>query len=163
LTVTGIALGTPTYMSPEQARGDLAAIDERSDVFSLGAILYELLTGHPPFEGATAQLVIENVRAGRFPRVRTLVSDAPAERAAIAERALRPDPAERYANGEALARELSAYLAGGRVGAYRYGAWELLRKFASSHRALLTGGAIAVGALLVAATVVAVRLHETRV
>ena len=163
LTVAGIALGTPAYMSPEQARGELAAIDERSDVFSLGAILYELLTGRSPFEAATAEQVMAKVRAGRFPEVRALVPKAPAELAAIAERALRPLPAERYANGEALANELSAYLAGGRVGAYRYGVWELLRKFASSHRALLSGAAIAVGALLVAATVVAVRLHQARV
>jgi len=163
LTMAGTALGTPAYMSPEQARGELAAIDERSDVFSLGAILYELLTGRSPFEGGTAEQVMEKVRAGSFPAVRTVVPEAPAELAAIAERALRPMPAARYANGEALANELSTYLAGGRVGAYRYGVWELLRKFASSHRALLTGAAIAVAALLVAATVVAVRLHQARV
>src|SRR5262249_48362037 len=65
-------------------------------------------------------------------------------------------------NGEALAKELSAYLAGGRVSAYQYRTWELLRKFAGSHRAILTGAAIAVAALLVAAIVVAVRLHLTR-
>jgi WD40 repeat protein len=162
LTVAGIALGTPAYMSPEQARGELAAIDERSDVFSLGAILYELLTGRSPFEGETAEQVMVKVRAGSFPAVRALVPEAPAELAAIAERALRPLPAERYANGEALAKELSAYVSGGRVGAYRYGVWELLRKFASSHRALLSGAAIAVGAVVIAATVVAMRLHQAR-
>src|SRR5262249_42224258 len=68
-----------------------------------------------------------------------------------------------YPNGEALAKELTAYLAGGRVGAYRYRTWELLRRFASSHRALLTGAAIALGALIVASTVVAMRLHQVRV
>ncbi|MGO9829206.1 MAG: hypothetical protein ACLPJH_03630 [Myxococcaceae bacterium] len=61
------------------------------------------------------------------------------------------------------AEELSAYLAGGRVRAYHYGTWELFRKFASSHRAILTGMAIAAGALFVAAVVVAVRLHQTRI
>jgi tRNA A-37 threonylcarbamoyl transferase component Bud32 len=162
LSVAGVALGTPSYMSPEQARGEVAAIDERSDVFSLGAILYELLTGRAPFEGRTATEVLEKVRAGSFPPVLTLVPEAPAELAAIAERALRAEPSERYANGEALAKELSAYLAGGRVGAYRYGAWELLRKFASSHRTFVTGAAIAVAFLLVAATVEAIRLHRAR-
>src|SRR5207245_3049303 len=95
--------------------------------------------------------------------VRVLTPDAPSELAAIAERTLRPDPAERYEDAAALARELSTFLAGGRVLAYQYGTWELLRKFASSHRAMLTGVAIAAGALLVAGVVIAVRLHQTRV
>ena len=163
LTRTGIAMGTPGYMSPEQARGQRDRVDERSDVFSLGVVLYELLTGHVPFGGATAEHILERLLSGRFRPVRAMCPDAPPELAAIAERSLRSEPDGRYADAEELARDLTAYHSGGRVQAYEYGTWELLRKFASSHRALLTGVGIAVGALLVAAGVVVARLHQARV
>ena len=162
LTSTGKTLGTPAYMSPEQVRGATAEIDERSDVFSLGVVLYEVLTGRRPFEGSDASEVMSRVHEGKLRPVREVCPEAPPELAAVAERALEHDPADRYAGAEPLAKELVTYRSGGRVRAYDYGAWELLRKFAASHRALLIAGAIALGGLLVAGAVVAVQLHLTR-
>jgi serine/threonine protein kinase/WD40 repeat protein len=162
LTVAGVAIGTPAYMSPEQAAGDLAAIDARSDVFSLGSILYQVLTGRPPFEGATSDQIMEKVRAGDFLPVRALTPGAPPELAAISERALQPRPSERYRDAQELAAELSAYLSGGRVRAYRYGSWELLRRFVSANRALSAVSAAGLLILVAAAGIIAHQLQITR-
>ena len=72
MTLKGKAIGTPAYMSPEQARGDIDAIDERSDIYSLGAVLYEILTGEPPFKGKTVQETLEIVAEGFVARSKLL-------------------------------------------------------------------------------------------
>jgi WD40 repeat protein len=163
LTQAGVALGTPSYMSPEQARGDLQAIDERSDVFGLGAMLYELLTGRPPFHGVDNAEVIEAVLSGRLIPIRELCPEAPAELAAIAARALRSAPAERYPHAGAFASELLAYQAGGRVEAYAYRPLELVRKFVKRNRGL--SAALAASALILLGGVLAVvvQLRQARV
>jgi serine/threonine protein kinase/WD40 repeat protein len=163
LTQAGVALGTPSYMSPEQARGDLEAIDERSDVFGLGAMLYELLTGRPPFQGVDNAQVIEAVLSGEFPPIRVVCPEAPPELAAIAERALRRYPGERYPDAAAFASELLAYRAGARVEAYSYGSLELVRKFVRRNRALSTAIAAAVLILLAGVAGVLVQLRRARV
>ena len=163
LTQAGVALGTPSYMSPEQARGDLQAIDERSDVFSLGAMLYELLTGRPPFQGLDNAQVIEAVRSGHIVPVRVVCPEAPAELAAIAERALRRNPAERYPDAAAFASELLAYRAGARVEAYSYGSLELARKFVQRNPALSVAIAASVLILIGAAVAMALQLRQARV
>jgi serine/threonine protein kinase len=162
-TQTGEALGTPGYMSPEQARGAVDEIDERSDVFGLGAVLYDLLVGRRALEEGTVEGTVGVLPPSRFRQIHMQEPDAPAELVAIAEKALSSAKEDRYAAGGDFASELASLLAGGRVQAYRYGAWELLRKFASTHRPLLAGGALALAAMVVAAAVVVVRLHETRV
>jgi WD40 repeat protein len=163
LTQWGVALGTPSYMSPEQARGDLQAIDERSDVFGLGAMLYELLTGRPPFQGADNAQVINAVLSGRLIPVRELCPDAPPELAAIAERALRSDPSQRYVDAGAFASELLVYQAGGRVQAYAYTPLELLRKFVKRNRGLSAAVAASVLILVGGVFTVVLQLRQARV
>jgi eukaryotic-like serine/threonine-protein kinase len=154
-TVEGYALGTPSYMSPEQAQGHLEEIDERSDVWSLGAILFEILTGRPPFQGDTAYSIIGKVIKEAPPKCREVFRSAPPELAAVADKCLTRDRKLRYGNAEEIAKEIEAYQAGGDVRAYRYSSWELLRRFVQKHRALTAVTGLAV--LLLFAALLAIR------
>jgi WD40 repeat protein/tRNA A-37 threonylcarbamoyl transferase component Bud32 len=146
-TMDGSALGTPAYMSPEAAIGEIEQVDERSDVWGLGAILYEILTGQPPFSGATPFEIIGQVIKDPIRPVLQRSIDAPAELAAVAEKALHRAKKKRYASARDLAAEVSAFMAGQRVGAYTYTSKDLLKRFASRHKLALAVAAVAVVAL----------------
>jgi WD40 repeat protein/tRNA A-37 threonylcarbamoyl transferase component Bud32 len=160
-TIAGWAVGTPSYMSPEQADGLIDAIDERSDVWGLGAVLYELLTGRPPFVGNNPYHVVAQVRSEPVEPVTAHCPEAPPELVAVAEKALRRDPGQRYQSAEELAREVSAYMTGRRVDAYEYSSWELVRRFAARNRAAVGASAAVVVAVLVSLVLVAVAWHRT--
>ena len=112
LTATGMMIGTPTYMSPEQSAGD-RTIDARSDVYSLASVLYELLAGEPPYTGLTAQVVISKRFTDPIPRIRRLRATVPAPVEAALLRALAPVPGDRFASAGAFAEGLSAPAGGG--------------------------------------------------
>jgi serine/threonine-protein kinase len=106
LTATGVAIGTPTYMSPEQASGE-RVVDGRSDVYALGCVLYEMLAGQPPFSGATAQAIVARHLADPVPPLRTVRSTVPKGVNEIVERSLAKAPADRYPNAIALLTALN--------------------------------------------------------
>ena len=108
LTLTGELVGTPYYMSPEQARG--APLGPYSDVWGLGMILYALLTGRPGVSGTSTAEVLEEVRAGRVIPLEKQVPGLPRGLVAVVRRALSPDPLERYPGAEELARALDGWL-----------------------------------------------------
>jgi WD40 repeat protein len=147
-TVDGTAIGTPAYMSPEQAEGRLDAIDERSDVWSLGAVLYEILTGRPPYTGATAYEVLKQALSQPVPPLTETCPQAPLELAAVCRRALQRDPDYRYQSARELAAEVEAYLTGGRVRAYTYSLGDMLRRAYTRHRMAFITAGIAVVLLL---------------
>ena len=154
-TIAGWAVGTPSYMSPEQAEGEVEAIDERSDVWGLGAVLYALLTGRPPFEGNNPYHVVAQVRTEPVQPVGSLCPAAPPELVAVAEKALQRDRALRYQSARELAEEVSAYMTGRRVAAYEYSSWELLRRFAARNKAAVGASAAVLVAVLVSLVLVA--------
>ncbi len=152
LTLDGSIVGTPAYMAPEQARGELEAVDERSDVYSLGAVLYQILTGYPPYEGPMAALIVQSVLAGPPVAVRSREPNVPRELVALVDRAMAREKEDRLPSALELAREVKAFRDGRTLGSYSYTPRELVTRFWRQNR---TAAGIAVlGFLLVVAAVV---------
>jgi serine/threonine-protein kinase len=143
-TLPGTALGTPAYMSPEQARGDLDALGPRSDVYSLGATLYCLLTGRAPFDATDAGAILRDVQRGAFRSPRQV--DPSIDRAldAICLKAMATAPGDRYATARALADDVERWAADEPVSAWREPASVRARRWMRRHRTAVTAAAAAV-------------------
>ena len=155
-------VGTPSYMSPEQAMGDRDALDARADVWGLGAMLFEILTGRAPYLGKSPWDVLAEVRSKPPPRVRTLEPTAPPELVAVCERALAWNKDERYPNAGELAAELEDFLAGRKVRAYDYTFREVAGRVLRRHRAKATLAAATLVALIALAAFSASRVGRER-
>jgi WD40 repeat protein/tRNA A-37 threonylcarbamoyl transferase component Bud32 len=131
-TLSGSVVGTPAYMPPEQARGEL--VDQRADVYALGALLYHVLVGAAPYTAPSSKDVLRAVLAGPPPAVATLEPGTPADLTAIVGKAMARDPAERYANGGELAADLKRFQTGQLVAAHTYSRGQLLWRFLRRHR-----------------------------
>ena len=153
-TRAGSVVGTPGFLAPEQAAG--AAIDERADVYALGALLYNLLAGHPPYWDTTEHDVDELIQAAvaRPPTpIARIAPRTPEDLRAIVERAMAHDPAARYASGREMAEELRRFEAGQLLGSRQYGAGELIARWVKRHRAAVAVGAVAAAVLAVGGAV----------
>ncbi|MEE9295442.1 MAG: protein kinase, partial [Phycisphaerae bacterium] len=106
LTVTGLAVGTPAYMSPEQMSGE-SHVDERSDIYGLGCVVYEMLAGEHPFTGATMQAVLARKATGEVPKLRTVRSGVPASVENAIMKSLASVPSERFASAPEFAAALA--------------------------------------------------------
>jgi len=109
LTETGLAVGTPSYMAPEQASGS-EKIDARTDVYALGCVLYEMLAGEPPFTGPTPMAVLARHSLERVPSIRVVRQTVPAALEAVIEKAMAKVPVDRYASAAEMATALEASL-----------------------------------------------------
>ena len=150
LTMVGAVVGTPAYMPPEQAYGD--PVDQRADVYALGAILYHVVAGEPPFDGETAVAIILQVTSDPPPPVEDREPAVPPELAAIIATAMAYEPSKRYPSAAEFADDLRRFQTGQLVAAHHYSARERLRRLLRRYR-----GPLAVaGASLVLLAIVSV-------
>ncbi len=140
LSVSGMVIGTPSYMAPEQARGDVERIGVRSDVYGLGATLYELLAGRPPFQHSNVYELFKRIVEEEVPRPCSIRPGLDRELQAIVLKCLEKDPELRYATARELADDLTRWLKGEAVRAHPSSVWYRARKFASKRKLVLVLG-----------------------
>lgn len=152
-TMAGQILGTPAYMAPEQAAGLAELINTSTDVYGLGAILYEILTGQPPFTSSNTLLLLKQVREEKPARPRQISWGIPRPLEAICLKALAKDQGQRYPSAAALADDVQRWLADEPVSVWREPLLFRLARWARRHKTFVTGAAALVVTALVAVSV----------
>ncbi len=147
-TQAGQIKGTPAYMSPEQARGEVSEIDEQSDIYALGAILHQVLTGHLAVDGGTPDELLENVRAGRINRPRQIDGNIPRPLESICLKAMSHARNDRYDDVARLTSDIESWLADEPVSAYHESIVTRSFRWMRRHRTLVSvaGASIVVAA-----------------
>jgi tetratricopeptide (TPR) repeat protein len=158
-TEAGAVVGTPQYASPEQARGDADAVGERSDVYSLGATLYHLLTGKKPIDETDVMRILERVVVGDVPAARQVNPEVPSALEAVCRKAMALEPKDRYATPTELAEEVERWLADEPVCAYHDPLGVRARRWAKRNRTLVSSAAVL---LLTAVAALSVGLWAVR-
>jgi serine/threonine-protein kinase len=143
LTATGEVLGTPAYMAPEQAAGNQRDVDRRTDVYGLGAVLYALLSGEPPFQGESGVETLVKVLSEEVTPLRRLAPEVPADLATIVMACLEKPRRRRYQSARALAEDLERFLDGEPISARPISFIYRLTRKARKHRALVAVGSAA--------------------
>jgi len=151
LTCTNAILGTPSYMAPEQARGDVKSLAVTVDVYGLGAVLYDVLTGEPPFAGGTTYETVRRVLETEPRRPSVLNAAVDGDLETICLKSLEKQPERRYASAAAFAEDLERWLGGRPIQARAVGAVERATKWARRHPLVAALGCLSVAALLVGA------------
>ncbi|MCU1278572.1 MAG: WD-repeat protein, partial [bacterium] len=159
-TEVGTVLGTPTYMPPEQAEGK--AVDERADVYAIGAILYHTLAGAPPYAGSSSAETLARVLSEAPPSLTTREAGVPRDLVTVVEKAMARAPQLRYRTARELAADLVLFQAGQLVSAHRYSPMEMLRRFVNRHRAPFSVAVALLTALAMTGTLAVSRIAQER-
>jgi serine/threonine protein kinase len=160
MTLAGTAVGTPAYMAPEQATGEINKVGPRADVYALGATLYVILTGKPPFSGKSTAEVLDLVRRGVYEPASTVNPDCPKPLDAIAQKAMALRPQDRYATALELAADVERWLSDEPVSCYRDPFFARLARWARRHPARVAAAVSLLLAGVLAAAGVAWAISE---
>jgi len=160
LTVTGDLLGTPSYMAPEQAAPVSSPVGPPADIYALGAILYELLTGRPPFKGATPLDTVLQVLHSEPVSVTGLQPNVPRDLETICHKCLRKDPRRRYQSSSELADDIQSFLRGGPIKARPRGTVEKVWRWIRDHP--VPSGLVAAGVLTPIVALITLSLLSAR-
>lgn len=137
VTQAGQVCGTPVYMAPEQARGHSDQITPLVDVYSAGAVLFEILSGRPPYAGLSSEQVLDGLRAGRIPVLAEGGFPIPKPLRSVVRRAMAPNPHDRYPTAQMLAADLQRWMDARPVVAHQETWMECLGRFVSRYRAAI--------------------------
>ena len=166
VTVTGVLVGTPHYMAPEQAWGEVQRLDSRVDVYSLGATMYEFLTGALPLDSENTMEVLKKLLDEEPRPLRQINANIPSDLETIVLKCLEKEPVRRYETARALAQDLQRYLEGEPISARRASISYRIGKKARKHRALVTVSVIAfaiIAALIVMAIYSAIQSRQREI
>jgi eukaryotic-like serine/threonine-protein kinase len=145
MTQSGLILGTPSYMSPEQVLGGRSKVTKSADIYGLGAVLYKLLTGRPPFQAETLYETLQRVREHQPTPLRAYNPKVDRELEAICLRCLEKEPGRRYESAAALARDLERWVAGKAIAPGRVGRREQFGRWCDRNRVVIAMSAALVG------------------
>ena len=149
----GSIVGTPSYMAPEQARGELASLGSHSDIYSLGVILYEIISGNHPHQGMNVKTVLRRARAGEFTPLEESQAYVPKPLQAIVHTAMTADLNQRYPDVESLAEDVRRFMSGQPVSVYQETLIERGVRWCSRHRAITSTIAVAVTLLMIVSVI----------
>lgn len=158
-TTQGTIVGTPAYMSPEQAKGDVENLRPASDIYALGVMLYEMVAGQHPYRDLDLLAILQHIREGKWQPLRSVQPSVPKALAAICHKAMALDPAARYASAADLAEDVKRFIAGDAVHAYDEPLLDRIARFCRRHQTACVTAAAATVVLLVSAVTFSVLIH----
>jgi serine/threonine protein kinase len=161
-TQAGQALGTPAYMAPEQAEGRIDLIDRRTDIYGLGAVLFEVLTGRAPHAGGGTADLLRRIATAETPRARAAEPSAPPALDAVCAKAMAKAREQRYDSPAALAEDVQRFLADEPVSAYREPLRVRLGRRLRRHRSLVAGAAVVLLSVSAVSSVLAWQINRQK-